>query len=75
MHLIKHAIKRTAEKGGAFVLLGSGPGGVNGEFEELAAQFKDNPLIQLQIMYSEVRSRCGKHLRSGQFFRTLLRKI
>lgn len=56
IHLIKQGIKRTAEKGGAFILLGSSNNaGTNNEFLQLAEEFKDNPKIKILIMYSEAR--------------------
>mmetsp|Transcript_35470 Transcript_35470/g.67957 ORF Transcript_35470/g.67957 Transcript_35470/m.67957 type:complete len:648 (+) Transcript_35470:97-2040(+) len=57
IHLIKQGIKRTAEKGGAFILLGSSNNaGTNNEFLQLAEEFKDNPKIKILIMYSEALS-------------------
>eukprot|EP00240_Pyramimonas_obovata_P003103 CAMPEP_0118922034 /NCGR_PEP_ID=MMETSP1169-20130426/1105_1 /TAXON_ID=36882 /ORGANISM="Pyramimonas obovata, Strain CCMP722" /LENGTH=657 /DNA_ID=CAMNT_0006862847 /DNA_START=43 /DNA_END=2016 /DNA_ORIENTATION=+ len=54
IHLIKRAIYRTAEKGGAFLLLGSAPqAGITHEFEQLAEELKDNPKIKLMLMYNE----------------------
>ena len=55
LHLIRHAIDRTAEWGGQFVLLGSGHGG--GDFQGLAeGEYKDHPDIRLLIMYNETLS-------------------
>lgn len=52
IHLIRHAIYRTKELGGQFVLLGSGH--ADGEFKAMAdGEFKDHPDVRLMIMYSE----------------------
>ncbi|PNW71709.1 hypothetical protein CHLRE_16g665800v5 [Chlamydomonas reinhardtii] len=52
IHLIKAALFRTVEKGGQFVLLGSGHS--DPAFRQLAdGQFKDHPNCRLKIMYSE----------------------
>ena len=55
LHLIRHAIGSTAERGGQFVLLGSGHG--DGDFRALAeGEFKDHPNVRLKIMYNEALS-------------------
>ncbi|KAG2494247.1 hypothetical protein HYH03_007602 [Edaphochlamys debaryana] len=52
IHLIKAALFRTVERGGQFVLLGSGHS--DPVFRGLAeGQFKDHPNCRLKIMYSE----------------------
>ncbi|EIE18024.1 soluble starch synthase [Coccomyxa subellipsoidea C-169] len=52
IHLIRHAVYRTAELGGQFLLLGSGH--ADGDFRAMAAQdFKDSPDVRLMVMYSE----------------------
>ncbi|GIM11576.1 hypothetical protein Vretimale_15059 [Volvox reticuliferus] len=52
IHLIKAALFRTVERGGQFVLLGSGHS--DPVFRSLAdGQFKDHPDCRLKIMYSE----------------------
>ena len=55
IHLIRHAIFRTLEQGGQFILLGSGH--ADGDFRHLAEHdFKDHPEVKLMITYSEALS-------------------
>ena len=55
IHLIRHAIFRTLEKGGQFILLGSGH--ADGDFRQLAEKdFKDHPDVKLMVTYSEALS-------------------
>ncbi|CAL5218983.1 g738 [Coccomyxa viridis] len=52
IRLIRHAIYRTSELGGQFVLLGSGH--ADGEFRSLATtDFKDSDQVKIMVMYSE----------------------
>ncbi|BDA42114.1 Glycogen synthase 1 [Coccomyxa sp. Obi] len=52
IHLIRHAVYRTAELGGQFLLLGSGH--ADGDFRAMAANdFKDSRDVRLMVMYSE----------------------
>ncbi|KAK9918038.1 hypothetical protein WJX75_000711 [Coccomyxa subellipsoidea] len=52
IHLIRHAVYRTAELGGQFLLLGSGH--ADGDFRSMAAHdFSDSPDVRLMVMYSE----------------------
>ncbi|KAH9318743.1 hypothetical protein KI387_020512 [Taxus chinensis] len=54
VHLIRHAIYRTLQCGGQFVLLGSSPvPHIQREFEGIANQFCDNPSIRLVLKYDE----------------------
>eukprot|EP00898_Chlorokybus_atmophyticus_P002391 jgi/Chlat1/3152/Chrsp21S03369 len=54
IHLIRHAIYRTLEQGGQFVLVGSAPDpAINRDFQGLAQQFKDHPQISILLTYSE----------------------
>ena len=55
IHLIRHALHRTVEQGGQFVLLGSGH--ADGDFRALAEnEFRDHPNAKLMIMYNEALS-------------------
>ncbi|XP_024373446.1 uncharacterized protein [Physcomitrium patens] len=57
VHLIKHAIHRTLEKGGQFILLGSSNlPEVQHEFEVIARQFENHPQIRLVLKYDETLS-------------------
>ncbi|KAI5060950.1 hypothetical protein GOP47_0023455 [Adiantum capillus-veneris] len=57
VHLIRHAIFRTLELGGQFVLLGSSPiDHIQREFEGLAQQFNQHPHIRLVLKYDEALS-------------------
>ena len=52
IHLIRHAIHRTVEKGGQFILLGSGH--ADGDFRHLAEhEYKDHPQVKLMVTYSD----------------------
>ncbi|KAG8482282.1 hypothetical protein CXB51_026986 [Gossypium anomalum] len=54
VHLIKHAIYRTLEMGGQFVLLGSSPvPQIQREFEGIANQFQNHEHIRLILKYDE----------------------
>eukprot|EP00250_Pteridium_aquilinum_P018087 c23933_g1_i1 orf=777-3914(-) len=54
VHLIRHAIFRTLELGGQFVLLGSSPvDHIQKEFEALAHQFGQHPHVRLILKYDE----------------------
>ena len=54
LELIKHAIFRTLELGGQFVLLGSSPiPSINAEFHELKHRFADHPHISLTLHHQE----------------------
>eukprot|EP00891_Asterochloris_glomerata_P000624 jgi/Astpho2/624/fgenesh1_pm.00013_%23_17_t len=55
IHLIRHAVNRTAEQGGQFVLLGSGH--ADGAFRHMAQHdFPRSKDVRLLIMYSEALS-------------------
>ncbi|XP_042495661.1 probable starch synthase 4, chloroplastic/amyloplastic [Macadamia integrifolia] len=57
IHLIRHAIYRTVELGGQFVLLGSSPvPHIQKEFEGIANQFQNNPHVRLILKYDEALS-------------------
>ncbi|KAJ4981526.1 hypothetical protein NE237_032363 [Protea cynaroides] len=57
IHLIRHAIYRTAELGGQFVLLGSSPvSHIQREFEGIANHFQNNPHVRLILKYDEALS-------------------
>lgn len=57
IHLIRHAIYRTLECGGQFVLLGSSPvPHIQREFEGIANQFCEHPSIRLILKYDEALS-------------------
>lgn len=59
VHLIRHAIYRTLECGGQFVLLGYSPiPHIQREFEGIANQFCEHPSIRLILKYDEVLSHC-----------------
>ncbi|KAK4589300.1 hypothetical protein RGQ29_020056 [Quercus rubra] len=54
VHLIRHAIYRTLELGGQFVLLGSSPvPHIQREFEGIAHQFQNHDDIRLILKYDE----------------------
>lgn len=54
VHLIRHAILYTLERGGQFVLLGTSPEeSINEEFWQLKHQLNDNPNCHLEIGYNE----------------------
>ncbi|XP_022715603.1 probable starch synthase 4, chloroplastic/amyloplastic isoform X2 [Durio zibethinus] len=54
VHLIRHAIYRTLEMGGQFVLLGSSPvAHIQREFEGIANQFQNHEHIRLILKYDE----------------------
>ncbi|KAJ0018016.1 hypothetical protein Pint_10039 [Pistacia integerrima] len=54
VHLIRHAIYRTLELGGQFVLLGSSPvPHIQSEFEGIANQFQHHDHIRLILKYDE----------------------
>lgn len=54
VHLIRHAIYRTVELGGQFVLLGSSPvPHIQREFEEIARQFQNHENARLILKYDE----------------------
>eukprot|EP00899_Mesostigma_viride_P022440 jgi/Mesvir1/3380/Mv05085-RA.1 len=54
IHLIRHAIFRTLELGGQFILVGSSPGtAAHREFEKLAEEFKGSDKVKLMLLYSE----------------------
>lgn len=53
-HLIKHALHRTLDKGGQFVLLGSSPvPEIAAEFEALKVQYEGNPHVSINLRSSE----------------------
>lgn len=54
MHLIRHALYRTLELGGQFILLGSSPvAHIQREFEDIARQFQTHNDIRLILKYDE----------------------
>uniref|UniRef100_A0A0D9WJ00 Starch synthase, chloroplastic/amyloplastic n=1 Tax=Leersia perrieri TaxID=77586 RepID=A0A0D9WJ00_9ORYZ len=54
VHLIRHAIYKTAELGGQFVLLGSSPvPHIQREFEGIAEHFQNNNNIRLLLKYDD----------------------
>lgn len=54
IEMIKHALKYTLEKGGQFVLLGSGPiPSINQEFHSLKNQYADHPDVNLTLHHQE----------------------
>ncbi|XP_048490623.1 probable starch synthase 4, chloroplastic/amyloplastic isoform X2 [Beta vulgaris subsp. vulgaris] len=58
VHLIRHAIYRTIELGGQFVLLGSSPvHHIQREFEGIANQFQNHDNARLILKYDESLSR------------------
>ncbi|VVB12621.1 unnamed protein product [Arabis nemorensis] len=57
VHLIRHAIYRTLELGGQFVLLGSSPvPHIQREFEGIEQQFKSHDHVRLLLKYDEALS-------------------
>ncbi|XP_077250958.1 starch synthase 4 [Tasmannia lanceolata] len=57
VHLIRHAMYRTLELGGQFVLLGSSPvPHIQREFEGIAIHFQSHPHIRLVLKYDEALS-------------------
>lgn len=57
VHLIRHAIYRTLELGGQFLLLGSSPvPHIQREFEDIANNFKSHPHVRLLLKYDEALS-------------------
>ncbi|CAN1141205.1 Probable starch synthase 4, chloroplastic/amyloplastic [Linum perenne] len=57
VHLIRHAIYRTLELGGQFVLLGSSPvTQIQQEFEGIAKKFRNNGNVRLILKYDEALS-------------------
>lgn len=57
VHLIRHSIYRTLERGGQYVLLGSSPvPQIQHEFEGIARQFENHPQIRLVLKYDEALS-------------------
>lgn len=59
VHLIRHAIYKTAELGGQFVLLGSSPvPHIQKEFEGIADHFQNNNNIRLILKYDDALSHC-----------------
>jgi starch synthase len=57
VHLIRHSIYRTLERGGQFILLGSSPiPHIQHEFEGIARQFENHPQIRLVLKYDEALS-------------------
>eukprot|EP00475_Leptophrys_vorax_P045053 TRINITY_DN9247_c0_g2_i1.p2 TRINITY_DN9247_c0_g2~~TRINITY_DN9247_c0_g2_i1.p2 ORF type:complete len:253 (+),score=14.62 TRINITY_DN9247_c0_g2_i1:102-761(+) len=54
VHLIRHAIYRTVERGGQFVLLGNSPvPDIQRDFENIARQLSNDPNIRLVLKYDE----------------------
>jgi starch synthase len=54
IELIKHALYRTLEKNGQFILLGSSPiPSINAEFHELKHHFADHPHVSLVLHHQE----------------------
>lgn len=54
LELIKHALYRTLEKGGQFVLLGSSPiPSINAEFHQIKHRFADHPHVSLTLHHNE----------------------
>ncbi|KAM0938167.1 putative starch synthase [Dioscorea sansibarensis] len=57
VHLIRHAIYRTLELGGQFVLLGSSPvPHIQREFEGIANHFQSDPHVRLLLKFDEALS-------------------
>ncbi|XP_066364270.1 probable starch synthase 4, chloroplastic/amyloplastic isoform X2 [Miscanthus floridulus] len=57
VHLIRHAIYKTADLGGQFVLLGSSPvQHIQREFEGIADQFQNNNNVRLLLKYDDALS-------------------
>ncbi|KAL3520165.1 hypothetical protein ACH5RR_018314 [Cinchona calisaya] len=58
VHLIRHALYRTLELGGQFVLLGSSPvSHIQREFEDIANQFQSHEHARLILKYDESLAR------------------
>nr|WQA41339.1 SS6 [Ambrosia trifida] len=58
VHLIRHAIYKTLELGGQFVLLGSSPvSHIQREFEDISNQFQNHEHARLILKYDESLSR------------------
>ncbi|XP_020554089.1 probable starch synthase 4, chloroplastic/amyloplastic [Sesamum indicum] len=54
VHLIRHALYRTLELGGQFVLLGSSPvSQIQREFEDISSKFKNHEHARLILKYDE----------------------
>lgn len=54
IEMIKHALKYTHERGGQFILLGSGPiPSINAEFQALKNQYADDPNVHLSLHHQE----------------------
>lgn len=54
VRMIRHALFRTLERGGQFVLLGSSPDpGLDAEFRQLKRQFNDHPDVHLELAFDE----------------------
>jgi starch synthase len=54
LELIKHALKRTLDKGGQFILLGSSPiPSISGEFHSLKQAYADHPNVHLFLQHQE----------------------
>jgi starch synthase len=54
IELIKHALQRTVEKGGQFILLGSSPiPSISEEFHALRVYYADHPHVHLCLHYQE----------------------
>lgn len=54
LHLIRHAIFSTIEKGGQFILLGSSPDdSINSEFWHIHNHFANNPNVYIELGYNE----------------------
>lgn len=57
VHLIRHAIYRTRDMGGQFILLGSSPvPEIQRDFENMARQFENDSDVRLVLKYDEVLS-------------------
>nr|XP_027087012.1 probable starch synthase 4, chloroplastic/amyloplastic isoform X2 [Coffea arabica] len=58
VHLIRHALYRTLELGGQFILLGSSPvSHIQREFEDIANQFQSHENARLLLKYDESLAR------------------
>lgn len=54
VHLIRHAIYRTLDQGGQFILLGSSPiRDIQNEFQTIAQQFNHHPHVRLILKYDD----------------------
>ena len=54
VNLIIHALNRTLDKKGQFILLGSSPiPAITAEFHDLKARFADHPNVHLILHYQE----------------------